>query len=199
MASFLDRRGYRGENKGVRNLLYCAPEEFVEVDHPYAFDIYSVAACWLRIMIPGLRSSEDDFFNFRTDVRDCRHDLQAWHDAIIDQEVDTTIKVPYGWEEFFHSSSEGEDAFDLLNRMMQYRPENRPSASEALLQPYLNPACMEPKRPIPPARPWSLTSHIEKFFEEQSLSDKDNCEIPEWFLDEMIDGDLKSKLDSLHY
>jgi serine/threonine protein kinase len=37
------RVGYRGDNKGPRSLLYCPPEEFVNEQYPYAFDMYSVA------------------------------------------------------------------------------------------------------------------------------------------------------------
>ena len=198
MASFTDRRGYRGENKGVRNLLYCAPEEFVDQDHPYAFDVYSIAVCWLRLMVPGLRYSEDAFFQFRMDVRDCQHDLKVWQNRCMEENEseasDSNMKFPDGWEDLFHSSSEGQDALELIQQMMQYRPEKRPSASEALLQSYLNPACMQSLRPLPPARPWSLTSHVEKFLHEQSVTNEDNCEISEWFLDEMIFMEETSKL-----
>lgn len=50
-------QGYRGAGKGVRTILYCAPEEFVEAEHPYAFDVYSAAVTWLRLVVPGLRRS----------------------------------------------------------------------------------------------------------------------------------------------
>jgi serine/threonine protein kinase len=45
------RVGYRGDNKGPRSLLYCPPEEFVNEQYPYAFDIYSVAITWLRTVL----------------------------------------------------------------------------------------------------------------------------------------------------
>ena len=205
MASFTDRRGYRGKNKGVRNLLYCAPEEFVEEDHPYAFDVYSVAICWLRIIVPGLQSSEDDFFQFRTDLRDCHHDLHIWNDICLmnknEQKKDRSaasssssstllsseriISYPMGWEDIFHTL-EGKAAFDVLCKMMTYKPENRRSASEILLEPYLNPTCKEPIRPFPPASPWSLTSHLEHLIAEQSLFHRDECIIPDWYFDEII-------------
>lgn len=197
MASLINRRGYRGAYKGVRNLLYCAPEEFVKEDHPYAFDVYSVAACWLRIMIPGLRTSEDSFFDFRTDVKDCKHDLEGWRDACFKgvRGQPTNGKdmiMPTGWKEFFHSSSEGRAAFELVNQMMQYRPSQRPSASEILSQQYLNPLCTGPKRPLPPPRPFQF---LRKPAPEQSQ----NCEIPEWFYDEVLDWYNEEDVTSMDF
>ena len=41
MSSWLERKGYRGAERGVRTLLFCAPEEFVEAEHPYACLLYT--------------------------------------------------------------------------------------------------------------------------------------------------------------
>jgi len=171
MASIFDRRGYRGAEKGVRSLLYCAPEEFVEEGHPYAFDVYSAAVCWLRLMVPGLNSAntEDDFFQFRMDVRNCQHDLEKWHDMAITKNEEgkdeqLNISLPHGWKTLFDSTEEGKDAFELLVELMGYEPCRRLTASEALLETYLNPTCTEPIQLIPPvSKPWSITFHIEKW------------------------------------
>jgi len=211
MSSVFDRRGYRGAEKGIRSLLYCAPEEFVEEDHPYAFDVYSAAVCWLRLMVPGLNSAttEDDFFRFRMDVCNCRHDLEKWHDTAAaavatakseegkDQHPQPdNVSLPYGWKTLFDSTEEGKDAFALLIELMRYEPYRRLTASEALLEPYLNPTCTEPIRPIPPvSKPWSITSHMEKWNIEQKEQQKEECcEIPNWFFDETISIELKLPL-----
>mmetsp|Transcript_18135 Transcript_18135/g.25555 ORF Transcript_18135/g.25555 Transcript_18135/m.25555 type:complete len:286 (+) Transcript_18135:194-1051(+) len=185
MASLVYRRGYRGPRRGPRSLLYCAPEEFVEEDHPYAFDVYSAAVCWLRVVVPGLRVSEDEFFQFRTAVRDCHHDLGKWHEIAIAKGDSPLIEngMPKGWEVLFDASPEGRDAFRLLTKLMHYEPAERPSASEALLQPYLNPGCMQPLLPIPPAMPWSITSHMERWAAQNT---NEECLIPDWFFDETI-------------
>lgn len=83
MSSWLERKGYRGAERGIRTLLYCAPEEFVEAEHPYAFDVYSAAITWLRCAIPGLRKSEDALFDVRVAIRDKRHDMEAWQEETV--------------------------------------------------------------------------------------------------------------------
>jgi len=56
------------------------------------------------------------------------------------------------------------DAFELLVELMGYEPYRRLTASEALLETYLNPTCTEPIQLIPPvSKPWSITFHIEKW------------------------------------
>ena len=41
MSSGFNKVGYKGENKGPRSIMYCGPEEFVNEDYPYAFDLVS--------------------------------------------------------------------------------------------------------------------------------------------------------------
>lgn len=159
MSSWLQRKGYRGEERGVLTILYCPPEEFVEQTHPYAYDVYSCAMTWLRIVIPGLRrASEDALFDLRVAIRNARHDLQAWQEkAVLDEE-----ELPQGWEEFF-ACSEGREAWRMLLEMTQYDPAKRPTAADLLMgSTYLNPTCSQAaKSPEPPPIPWSLSSHLE--------------------------------------
>ena len=115
MSSWLERKGYRGAERGIRTLLYCAPEEFVEADHPYAFDVYSAAITWLRCVIPGLRKSEDALFDVRVAIRDKLHDMEAWQEETVLSGGD----FPEGWETFF-ACPEGREAERLLKEMMRY-------------------------------------------------------------------------------
>jgi len=56
------------------------------------------------------------------------------------------------------------DAFELLVELIGYEPCRRLTASEALLETYLNSACTDPIQLIPPvSKPWSISFHIEKW------------------------------------
>ena len=176
MSNWITRKGYKGKEKGVRTILYCPPEEFIEVDHPYAFDVYSAAITWLRIVIPGFRQSEDALFNFRIQVKDEKHDLEAWQESIADN------KLPEGWEEFFECD-DGRMAWSLLCKMLKYDPGQRPTAADLLLGNYLNPTCQEEAQPEPPPIPWSLTSHLESISMMQHRP-VEECLLPDSFYEE---------------
>ena len=191
IGNWISKKGYRGDEKGARSILYCAPEEFIEKEHPYAFDVYSVAVTWLRIMIPGLRLTEDDFFNFRMSIRNERHDLSLWH-----EKATLSDTLPAGWEQFF-GCTEGRQAWRLLRSMMYYNPSKRPSASECLLRTYMNPMCTASKRPGPPAVPWSFTSHLEKWNHHQKEKEE-GCVIPEELYGRVISVELKLPL-KIHF
>ena len=179
MSSWLERKGYRGAERGIRTLLYCAPEEFVEADHPYAFDVYSTAITWLRCVIPGLRKSEDALFDVRMAIRDKRHDMEAWQE----ETVLSGGELPEGWETFF-ACPEGREAERLLREMLRYDPAKRPTATDALLSSYLNPDCSSQVQPEPPPVPWSLTSHIERLSMMQRPQDE--CALSDAFFGQTI-------------
>jgi serine/threonine protein kinase len=167
MGNWISQKGYRGTEKGIRSILYCAPEEFVQEQHPYAFDVYSVAVTWLRLMIPGLRDNDDDtFFNLRMSIcKNAQHDLNHWLEQVMTSSSTTSPSLPDGWETFFGYSTQGRQAWRLITNMMHYDPAKRPSASESLLlQSYLNPMCSQThKQPEPPPIPWSISSHLNKW------------------------------------
>jgi serine/threonine protein kinase len=179
MSNWITRKGYQGQEKGIRTILYCPPEEFIEVDHPYAFDVYSAAITWLRIVIPGFRQSEDALFNFRIQVKDKKHDLQAWKENIANN------KLPEGWEEFFECD-DGRKAWSLLRKMLKYDPSQRPTAADLLLGNYLNPTCQEEAQPEPPPVPWSITSHLESISMMQHRP-VEECLLPDSFYEENIE------------
>ncbi|KAL3788893.1 hypothetical protein HJC23_002647 [Cyclotella cryptica] len=194
MSSWTARAGYQGQNKGPRSILYCAPEEFVDEEHPYAFDIYCAAITWLRTILAedgpdnkndtrqkpllGL-GDEEHLFQWRLAVRDFGHNLVAWEEYAV---LHNTL--PYGWDSLFGSSMEGIQALRLLSNMMSYSPAQRMSASEALMGPYLNSGCNAAAPPeLPPAMPWSIMSHVQRWKNERkvhSLQDEE-CRLEDLF------------------
>ena len=80
--------------------------------------------------------NEDKLFKWRLVVLNFDHNLLSWeeyatlHDAL-----------PIGWDDLFGSSRRGIHAMRLLSNLMSYSPQDRISAAEALVGPYLNPEC----------------------------------------------------------
>jgi hypothetical protein len=182
-----NKLGYKGENKGPRSILYCAPEEFVNEEYPYAFDIYGAAITWIRIVLSEDRNEDDDaennvasregttlglgnedeLFQWRIDVRNFGHDLVAW-----EKYATLHNSLPYGWDSLFGSSRHGIKALRQLSNMMSYFPGSRMSAAEALIGEYLNPGCdAEPPPELPPAMPFSIMSHIQRWKKEKEVHD----------------------------
>ena len=187
--------GYRGEDKGPRSILYCAPEEFVNPESPYAFDMYSAAITWLRTMLSednieseskeseeseytyGL-GDEDHLFQLRIAVRDFGHNLVSWEEW-----ATLHNSLPNGWNLLFGKSGQGIQSLRLLSNMMTYTPDRRMSASEALMCPYMNPGCnVEPPK-LPPAMPWSIMSHIERWKKDKQVHSwqDEECNIDDLF------------------
>ena len=193
MSSWTTKAGYRGQNKGPRSILYCAPEEFVNEEHPYAFDMYGAAITWLRTVLSDNKpiddgdnifnqqsafglGDEEQLFQWRLSVRDFSHSLVSWEEYAV---LHNTL--PYGWSSLFGSSREGIHALRLLSNLLSYSPANRISASEALLGSYLNSDCSAAVPPeLPPAMPWSLMSHVERWKKEREV-DHQECRLDDLF------------------
>ena len=186
------KTGYRGEDKGPRSILYCAPEEFVDPESPYAFDLYSAAITWIRTMLSddniysepneieysyGL-ADEEHLFQWRIAVRDFGHDLVSWEEWAA-----LHSSLPHGWNSLFGKSRQGIQALRLLSNLMSYRPRNRMSASEALLSSYLNPSCNVEAPELPPAMPWSIMSHIQRWKKDKQVHSwqDEECNIDDLF------------------
>jgi len=174
---------------------YCAPEEFVDKENPYAFDLYGAVITWLRTALSednhhGLEcsedstagipsclglSDEDDLFKWRLAVRDFGHNLISWEEY-----ATLHNSLPYGWDSLFGTSRQGIQALRLLSNMMSYYPEQRMSAAEALVGPYLNPGCdAEPPPELPPAMPFSIMSHIQRWKKDKEVHDE--CRLDDLF------------------
>lgn len=181
---------------------YCAPEEFVDEKHPYAFDMYGAAITWLRTVlsddgeVDGEEGSGDDdntkdssdisinrgladernLFEWRISVRDFGHNLVAWEEYAALHGA-----LPYGWHSLFGRSRRGVHALRLLSNMMDYAPGRRVSASEALVGPYLNPGCDAGAPPeLPPAMPFSIVSHVNRWKKEREVMDGE-CQLDDLF------------------
>lgn len=176
---------------------YCAPEEFVNEEHPYAFDLYGAAVTWIRTVLSEDRhdeerdsggddanedgatlglGDEDELFKWRIDVRNFGHNLVAWEEYAT---LHNTL--PRGWDSLFGSSRQGIKALRLLSNMMSYSPDNRMSAAEALVGPYLNPGCdAEPPPELPPAMPFSIMSHIQRWKKDKEVHDGE-CRLEDLF------------------
>jgi len=187
-----NKLGYKGQNKGPRSILYCPPEEFVDEEHPYAFDIYAVAVTWLRVVLSddavgdeaynkcqdtescGL-GDEDDLFKWRISVRDFGHDLVEYEEFAASHG-----SLPFGWYSLFGTSRRGISALRLLSRMMEYKPSDRICAAEALTGPYLNADCEAEAPPaLPPASQFSLRSHLHRWKIDKDIHGE--CKIEDLF------------------
>jgi len=190
-----NKLGYKGENKGPRSILYCAPEEFVDEEHPYAFDLYGAAITWIRTVLSEDRhdgeggnddtednsstlelASEDELFKWRIDVRNFGHNLVAWEEY-----ATMHNSLPHGWDSLFGSSRQGIQALRLLSNMMSYSPGDRMSAAEAIVGQYLNSACdAAPPPELPPAMPFSIMSHIQRWKKDKEVHDGE-CQLEDLF------------------
>lgn len=201
MSSWSDNKlGYKGENKGPRSILYCAPEEFVDEKHPYAFDLYGAAVTWIRTVLSdeihfeaggndGIDDDttkgesttlelgdEDELFKWRIDIRNFGHNLVAWEEY-----ATLHNSLPHGWDSLFGSSRQGIQALRLLSNMMSYSPDIRMSAAEALVGQYLNPGCdAEPPPELPPAMPFSIMSHIQRWKTDKEVHGGE-CQLEDLF------------------
>ena len=161
IGGWFTRRGFEAD-RGPCSVLYCAPEQLVCQEAPYAFDVYSCAIVWLRTLLPGLRESEEALFNWRLAVRDRvvsarrhgAHAIDEWRAAALAGEGEA--EVPAGWGQLFDGSEEAAHAWELLRHLLAHEPTDRAGAAEALQSEFVNPACTAPPLAPAAARPWSL-------------------------------------------
>jgi serine/threonine protein kinase len=156
------KRGYHADRSPC-SVLYCPPEQHIDLHHPYTYDTYSAALVWLRLAVPSLAESEEPLYAWRHELEAQRDDLRAWRAAGQGED--------WGWDPA---------AWDLLAGLLEVDPAKRLSAAEALVGPYLNADCSDPGEQLPPAAPWTW----ERFATETgvwrpALATADECVLGE--------------------
>ncbi|CAM9709994.1 unnamed protein product [Chrysoparadoxa australica] len=125
------RKGYN-YRKSPCSPVYCAPEEFIDEKHPWQFDVYSVAICWMQCVFTCLDSS-GAMVSFREELGAAKHNADTWlqaklsDDALADGFIDGLT--------FF--TEDGGRGWRLLKRMLEPDPSKRITVDELLSDPYL--------------------------------------------------------------
>ena len=172
MAGWVVRRGYHASH-GPCSTLYCAPEQLLVEEAPYAFDVYSAAALWLRCIVPGLRQGEEALFAMRVAIRDSTpaHAFAEWHRA-----ASAADSLPAGWGDVFRGDDQSARLLELLAELLHLDASRRPSAAAALMGSYLNNQCSMEPLPLPPARPWSLEA-LQRIPQGEQVVGAEECEL----------------------
>ena len=120
--------------------IYAPPEQFADESHPWAFDVYSCAVCYLRLCLPSLRSDEGlDAFRAELSAAGTGGaaaggelgDLRLW----VREKLGATALNP----EFVESLSLAfpGDSLALVGAMLRPDPSRRPSIESLLAHPFL--------------------------------------------------------------
>jgi len=130
--------GYRAD-RGPCSLLYAPPEQLLDCNAPFAYDVFSAAVVWLRCAMPALQGTDDaPLENFRAELTAADGLVERWlARKLAGQEAAAWLQGL----EFFDGGVEGRLAWRLLRAMLEPDARNRPSAREALAGPYLGPSC----------------------------------------------------------
>ena len=170
------------------SVLYCPPEQLIDPSAPYAYDLYSAGLIFLRASVSGLGASEEALLAMRLQLRDLRHDPDAWLLRAAAQApanadgsgVDCSL--PDGWEAAFGPAlaEPPSAAWALLRQLVAFEPSQRISAAEALVGRYLNADCSVAVGPeIAAPRPWSLEA-LSAVGRERRHSAAEECELEQY-------------------
>lgn len=114
--------------------LYAPPEGFVDPEHPWAFDVFSIGVCVVRL---ALRCVTDDaqMAAFRKELCQCDGDLGQWvRTRLAATAVEPTLVQDLAAAFPQDVSSDG---FALLSAMLRPDPAARPSVASLLAHPYV--------------------------------------------------------------
>lgn len=105
-----------------------------QMEHPDKFDMYSYGILMLQMAFPNLRS-DNSLIAFNRRLQELGWDLKAWR-------KDMLAKYPRGLpkdleEGFQLLDSEGGAGWDLAAQLVAYNPDDRPTASQALVHPFI--------------------------------------------------------------
>ena len=115
--------------------LYAPPEAFLDVEHPWAFDTYSIGICVLRLALRALRSDEA-LASFRLELAQCDGELDAWvRTRLAATAVEPTLVADLAAA---FPSEAPSDGFALLCAMLRASPAKRPSVDALLAHPYVD-------------------------------------------------------------
>ncbi|KAA8490798.1 Serine/threonine-protein kinase STN7, chloroplastic [Porphyridium purpureum] len=111
--------------------IFAAPEQALDSWNRARerFDIFSIALVGMYVMFPGLSSSQR-MAAFREEFAHCRYDLLLW----LSQSKAMMGRIGYaGMSESYEAESRPEaiELINLLARMLEKKPEDRPTAKEA--------------------------------------------------------------------
>ena len=145
--------------------LYAPPEQFVNPEHPWAFDVFAIAMCVLRIALRRL-GSDEGVTAFRTELAQCGGHLDEWvRNRLADTAIEPTLLDDL--TSAFPSESPV-DGFALLAAMLRPDPAARPSVDALLAHPYLS-------QPSGTLAPTSVAVSTPRWLSE--LLDGDSCEV----------------------
>lgn len=125
------RNGYNA-NKSPCSPFYCAPEEFLDESHPWAFDVYSLGVVWLRCVFPHLHS-EPAWEEFYHELKLSEHDIDVWLQRKLGDDV-MPAGMLEGLEFFTDDAGRG---WRLLKAMLKRKPSERLALDFLLSDPYI--------------------------------------------------------------
>ena len=115
--------------------LYAPPEQFVDPEHPWAFDVFSIGLCVLRL---GLRclTTDEQLASFRDELRNSDGDLEKW----LRTKLDATAVEPTLLSDLAAAfpPEAPSDGFALLCAMLRADPARRPSVDALLEHPFVS-------------------------------------------------------------
>eukprot|EP00899_Mesostigma_viride_P002154 jgi/Mesvir1/1193/Mv17685-RA.1 len=101
-----------------------------QLNRPDKFDMYSAGLIWLQLAIPALRS-DNALISFNRQLKQCDYDLDKW------RAKSKRAKEARDWMQGFELlDAENGAGWDLAKSLVAKRPEDRKSASAALLHPF---------------------------------------------------------------
>lgn len=128
--------------------VYSPPERFADTEHPFAFDVFAAAVCFLRLAWPAALRTEEATEEWRAELAAAGGDLERW----LRTRVRATA-VPEAWLDSLAAFPAADAAaFAVLRSMLHPDPAFRPSVDAVLAHPFLSPPGCAPAAVTPAPR-----------------------------------------------